>query len=172
MSFNWREEKLAKQHNRVNFDCGNADLNQFLQKYARQSQDRNSSKTYVAIDSHTEQIIGFYTITLSAISPQKVPSHLSKRFGSHQIPLFTLARLAVDKNAQGKGLGGQLLLKAAQRCMLVAEQVGGVGLLIEAKDQQVADWYQSFGATPLIDEPLSLILPFQTIKAVLLSLEY
>ncbi|NBI12243.1 N-acetyltransferase [[Haemophilus] felis] len=164
MNFNWREEKLSKIHKREEFDCGNAQLNDFLSKYARQSHERSTSKTYVAIDNNSEQILGFYTITLNAISPKTLPNTLAKRLGSHQIPLFTLARLAVAKNVQGYGLGGQLLLKAAQRCMLVAEQVGGVGLFIEAKDQNVANWYRSFGAIPLIDQPLSLILPFNTIK--------
>lgn len=164
MHFNWREEKLTKSHKRENFDCGNAQLNEFLKKYARQSQERNTSKTYVAIDNHSEQILGFYTVTLNSISPITLPATLVKHLGTHQIPLFTLARLAVDKNVQGYGLGGQILLKAAQRCMLVSEQVGGIGLFIEAKDQQVANWYQSFGAIPLIDRPLSLIIPFKTLQ--------
>jgi hypothetical protein len=61
---------------------------------------------------------------------------------------------------QGRGLGGQLLLAAIQRCMAAAEQVGGVGMLIDAKNDRAARWYQGYGAVPLDDAPLSLVLPF------------
>ncbi|PJG83335.1 GNAT family N-acetyltransferase [Caviibacterium pharyngocola] len=164
---NWREEPLNKGHNRTSFDCGNDDLNHFLRHYARQSHSKNTSKTYVAIDDQTDGIIGFYTITLGSVSPKSAPIEFSRRFGGHSLPLFTLARLAVDKKYQGKGLGGQLLLKAAKRCFAVSAQVGGIGLFIEAKNQDGANWYRLFGGVPLIDEPCALILPFSSLNAVL-----
>jgi hypothetical protein len=60
---------------------------------------------------------------------------------------------------QGRGLGGALLLRAAERCIRVADEVGGVGLLIDAKNERVARWYSGYGAMPLLDQPLSLVLP-------------
>jgi hypothetical protein len=68
---------------------------------------------------------------------------------------------------QGRGLGGQLLIAAGRRCMAVAEEVGGVALLIDAKHDLAAKWYESFGAVRLQDAPLSLILPFSTLRAAL-----
>ena len=53
--------------------------------------------------------------------------------------------------------------------MLVAAQVGGVALLIDAKNDLVAQWCASYGAVPLLDAPLSLLLPFKTIHAALVS---
>lgn len=163
MKFNWHEEKLTKQHNRHNFDCGNDELNGFLKKYARQSQDKYTAKTYVAIDNHTQKIIGFYTVTLTSLDVSSIPPEFSKGLGYHEIPLFVLARLAVDLSCQGQGLGGQLLIAAAQRCFAVAEQVGGIGFLIHAKDEAAAQWYRLFGAQSLPDTPLNLILPFKQI---------
>jgi GNAT superfamily N-acetyltransferase len=78
-----------------------------------------------------------------------------------------LARLAVDRRLQGKGLGGQLLLAAGRRCLLAAEEVGGVALVIDAKNKRVAAWYAAYGAEPPLDAPLSLLLPLSTIKAAL-----
>jgi hypothetical protein len=83
------------------------------------------------------------------------------------VPAFRLARLAVALPVQGHGLGGQLLLTAGRRCLLAASQVGGVGLLIDAKNERVAEWYAGYGAIPLFDAPLSLLLPFATIQAAL-----
>jgi hypothetical protein len=44
--------------------------------------------------------------------------------------------------------------------MRVAQDVGGVALLIDAKTDQAARWYAGYGAVPLLDAPLSLVLPF------------
>ncbi len=75
------------------------------------------------------------------------------------MPVFRLGRLAVDKTAQGRGLGGALLLRGADRCIRVAQDVGGVALLIDAKTDRAARWYESYGALRLDDAPLSLVLP-------------
>jgi GNAT superfamily N-acetyltransferase len=80
-----------------------------------------------------------------------------------------LARLAVDQTMQGRGLGGQLLLAAARRCLLVAAELGGAVLLIDASNDQVAAWYTGYGALSLLDAPRLLMLPLATITAALQS---
>ena len=47
--------------------------------------------------------------------------------------------------------------------MAVAREVGGVALLIDAKDDHTAKWYESYGALRLLDAPLSLVLPFSVV---------
>jgi hypothetical protein len=54
-------------------------------------------------------------------------------------------------------------LRAAERCMTVAQEVGGVALLIDAKSEHAAQWYESYGAARLLDAQLSLVLPFATV---------
>ena len=55
----------------------------------------------------------------------------------------------------------------ASRCLLAAAEVGGVVLVIDAKNERVAGWYASHGAVSLLDAPLSLLLPLATIEAAL-----
>ena len=64
-----------------------------------------------------------------------------------------------------RGLGSQLLAAAARRCLLAATQVGGVILIIEAKGERAARWYAGYGAVPLKDRPLALVLPLTTFTA-------
>ena len=85
----------------------------------------------------------------------------------HDVPGFRLARLAVDRRWQGQRIGGQLLLAAGRRCVWASAEVGGVVLVIDAKNERVAGWYASYGAVPLLDAPLSLMLPLATIEAAL-----
>jgi len=73
----------------------------------------------------------------------------------------------VDRRFQGQGIGGQLLLAAGRRCLWAAAEVGGVVLVIDAKNKGVAGWYAGYGAVPLLDAPLSLLLPLATIEAAL-----
>ena len=82
-----------------------------------------------------------------------------KGLARYDVPVFRLDRLAVDQTMQGRGLGGALLLRAADRCIRVADDVGGVALLIDAKNDRAARWYRTYGALALDDAPLSLVLP-------------
>jgi predicted GNAT family N-acyltransferase len=80
---------------------------------------------------------------------------------------FRLGRLAVGKTLQGHGLGGQLLIAAARRCIRASREMGGTAMMIDAKDRKVAAWYELYGAVPLIDMPLSLLLPYRLLEDAL-----
>lgn len=83
----------------------------------------------------------------------------------HDVPGFRLARLATDVRFQGLGLGGQLLATAARRCLRAAAQVGGVVLIIDAKNDRAAKWYASYGAVSLTTKPLTLVMALATFEA-------
>ena len=164
----WHEESISKKHNREAFDCGEPALNEFLQRYARRSHDLGGAKTFLAIaDSDNESILGFYSVSPASVEYAQTPEIVRRGLGRYEVPVFRLARLAVDRKLQGLGLGGQLLVAAGRRCLLAAAEVGGVALLIDAKSKKVADWYTGYGAVPLADAPLSLLLPLTTIEAAL-----
>lgn len=159
----WREEPLSKKHNRKEFDCGQEDLNTFLAHYARQSHELGASKTYVAVDKmEGTTIYGFYTLSPAQVDFSKIPPSIPS-VGRYPMGCFRLGRLAVQKDLQGQRLGGQLLVAAAERCIRASREVGGTALLIDAKNKAVAEWYKSYGALPLPETPLSLLLPYSTI---------
>lgn len=164
----WHEEPIAKRHHREAFDCGNAALNEFLRRHARQTHDLGGAKTFLAVrDDDATQILGFYSLSPASVEFTLTPDIIRRGLARHDLPVFRLGRLAVDHTMQRKGLGGQLLLSAGRRCLRAAQEVGGVALLIDAKNKDVADWYAGYGALPLLDTPLSLLLPLTTIKTAL-----
>lgn len=160
-----RESPLSRVHDRASFDCGDETLNTWLARYARQNHESGGSKTFVttAYDA-PQRILGFHSLSPGSIEYAKAPTVIQKSLGRFEIPVYRLGRLAVDRSEQGRGLGGELLFVAARRCMAVAEQVGGVALLIDAKNDNVATWYEGYGAVRLNDAPLSLLLPFSVIE--------
>jgi GNAT superfamily N-acetyltransferase len=160
----WREEAIARRHDRKGFDCGVSELNIYLERYARQNHESGGAKAFVAvIPAEPARILGFYTISPGAIAFAHVPTALTRQLGRYEVPVFRLGRLAVDLPMQGRGLGGDLLLAAGARAHAVAEKVGGVALAIDAKDAQAARWYARFGAMRLLDDPLKLVLPLSVI---------
>jgi GNAT superfamily N-acetyltransferase len=164
----WHEEPITKKHDREAFDCGEEALNEFLRRYARKSHDLGGAKTFLAMrDDGDKTILGFYSLSPASVDYARTPELVRRGLAKYDVPGFRLARLAVDRKVQGQGLGGQLLLAAGRRCLLAATEVGGVVLVIDAKNERVAGWYASYGAVPLLDAPLSLMLPLATIQAAL-----
>lgn len=166
----WHEEPISKQHHREAFDCGEEALNEFLRRYARKSHELGGAKTFLAIDdSDNHTILGFYSLSPASVSYATTPEIVRQGLARHDVPAFRLARLGVHRRVQGQGLGGQLLLAAGKRCLLASAEIGGVALLIDAKNEKVARWYASYGAVPMLDTPLSLLLPLATVEAALKS---
>ena len=65
----WREEAIAKTHDRKAFDCGNAEMNDFLRRYARQSHELGGAKTFLAVDdSNPIKILGFYSLAPASLA--------------------------------------------------------------------------------------------------------
>jgi len=164
----WREAPISKVHDREAFDCGEAELNEFLRRHARQSHEKGGAKTFVATPfDDSKRVLGFYSLSPASINYACTPALVKKGLARYDVPVFRLGSLAVDRTVQGHGLGGQLLLAAGRRCLPAAAEVGGVALLINAKNERVAGWYEAYGALPLLDAPRSLVLPLTTIKAPL-----
>lgn len=160
----WREEPIARHHDRKGFDCGVPELNAYLARYARQNHESGGAKTFVAVDpSARSEVLGYYSISPGAVEFSRVPKAVAKGAGRYELPVFRLGRLVVAVRMQGRGLGGDLLFAAGMRALGVAEEVGGIALAIDAKDAAAARWYSRFGGVPLLDNPLALILPLATI---------
>jgi GNAT superfamily N-acetyltransferase len=168
----WREEPIARRHDRGRFDCGSPELNEYLERYARQNHETGGAKTFVAVSpKEPARVLGYYSISPASIEFARVPAQLTRRLGRYEVPVFRLGRLAVERSVQGRGLGGDLLLAAGARALAVAAEVGGVALAIDAKHAKAARWYARFGGQQLLDDPLKLILPLTVIAAAIAAAE-
>ncbi len=156
-------ELLGKQHQRKDFDCGQTDLNDFIKLYALQQQKRNQNKTYVAY-TDTQQVIGFYSLNVGAISFEEMPPDMQKRLARYPVPTLYVGHFAVDSRFQGQGLGKILLSHALHRVCDIAA-IGGVTVVaVEAKNTQAAQFYQSVDFRPLPNNPLKLFLPVSDLQ--------
>ena len=162
----WHLEPIAKSHRRSAFDCGDAELNFFLHRFARQNHEQGASKTYCAVeDADPHRILGFYTIAPMTKEHALLPADLTRGMSKHDVTGYRLARLATDLTVAGHGLGSKLIASAARKCFGAAREVGGMFFFIDAKNERVAEWYKRFGAIPLEAHPLTLVMPLATFEA-------
>ncbi len=98
-------EPLNRSYDRQSFDCGNEVLNEWLQKRAGQWGKKELARTYVAVERGQSQVFGYYAIASHHVSYRALSKELAKGLPQIDVPVVLLGRLAVDKRAQGKGLG-------------------------------------------------------------------
>lgn len=149
---------LDGSHDRGVFDCGVPPLNRYLRDYALQNQKRGFVRNYVTTHRDDNVVVAYYSLVYSS-HQQLLPEKLVKGLGKYDIPVMLLARLAVHRREQGKGLGKALLKDAVFRTMQAAEIAGLKLLLVHAKDEPAAEFYRKHGFEPVLGNPLKLFLP-------------
>ena len=157
--------KLAATDQVDAFDCGQAALNQFLQRYALVNQKAGSAQTYVCC--RDDVVVGFYSLVVGSVDPEAAPSRVMKGLARHPVPVMILARLAVDTQHQRKGLGQALLRDALLRTAQAADIAGIRCLLVHAKDDAAQQWYESWEFEPSPTDPYHLFLMLKDLKGIL-----
>jgi len=157
--------KLAATDQVDGFDCGQAALTQFLQRYALVNQKANSAQTYVCCQG--DVVVGFYSLVVGSVDPQTAPSKVMKDLARYPVPVMILTRLAVDKEHQRKSLGKALLKDALLRTAQAADIAGIRCLLVHAKDDVARRWHESWEFEPTPSDPYHLFLMLKDLKNLL-----
>lgn len=151
-------QTLNDEHDRKGFDCGDVDLNRWFQQVARQHKDKRVSSTFVVVAEKTStEVLGYYAINLAEVVNADMPASIKKRL-PEKVPIFRLGRLATATHHQRKGIGEFMLFDAIDRSTRISADVGGVGLVVNAKPTAVA-FYQRYGFEQMADHPANLFLP-------------
>jgi len=150
-------EVLDTRHDRRSFSCGDSELDGYLKRFARQHAAAKVSRTYVAANGTT--ILGYYSLAMSAIRKDQLPDAYQSRFPNYPLPVARLARLAVDQRYQRQGLDELLLANTLSRCLRLSEEIGMVGVVVDAKHDQARRYYERFEFERFPDSPLTLWLP-------------
>lgn len=136
--------RLTPEHNRADFRSGNEDLDRPFRWYAGQNRFRHHiGTTYVAIDE-AGTIAGYATVSASELSPADMTATKRKRLPRYPVPVLRLARLAVDERAKGQGAGRLLVRAVLILAAQMAEDVGCVGVVVDAKPEAVP-FYERLG---------------------------
>jgi ribosomal protein S18 acetylase RimI-like enzyme len=165
-------ELLARCHDRDGFDCGTEPLNSFLKQTARQHAERGISRTFVLVEEDApepKRILGFFSLTLCQLKADTLPPEEAKKF-PRSVPGVRLGRLAVATDLQRQGIGKTLLIGAMGKFIEIFNSAGGIGLFVDAKDQEAKRYYEQFGFVSLPSNELELFLPVKSIQEALAKL--
>ena len=153
-------EGLSPHHDRRDFDCGVEELNSYLQRYSGQHERKGIGRTYVATKRDEKRVVGYYTISSSAVAFDVVPENLPR----HPVPVALVGRLAVDKIARSQRLGETLLIHALRSAQRAAKIVGMYAVVVDALDESAKRFYGKYGFNELTDDHLHLYLPMKAIE--------
>lgn len=158
----FQELQAADKSRLKAFDCGNAQLNQYLARYARQSINKGLS-TCRLLMAPDGTVVGYYALASAQVMPDELPADYPK-LPRYPVPCVRLTRMAVDQAYQRQGWGGIMLAEACRQIVHASQFVGITALVVDAKDEKAAGFYASFGFQPLVDKPLTLIVPLAWLR--------
>jgi len=155
---------LNLKDDRSTFDCGTGSLNDWLQKTARQHQEKNLSRTYVAVPADDPgRVVGYYALAATLVQTDGMQGRKLPR----EVSAVLLARLAVDKSSKGQGLGGCLLMHALEAVVATGGIIGVQCVVVDAVDEPAANFYEKYGFVPLANRPRRLVLPLDTVRQLI-----
>ncbi len=160
-------EPLGSGHTLDGFSCGEPSLDTWLCEHARLARGVGSARTYVLNDAEQGRVVGYHALTVTEIEQDDATPRLAKGMGHHAIPVVLLARLAVDRSVQGRGLGVRLLRDASLRAVSAAEGLGLRGLAVHALHAKAQAFYVHFGFEPSPTDPLNLAALVKDLRASL-----
>ena len=151
---------LTARHQLDHFDCGEPSLDEWLKRRALANQLGGASRTFVVADAE-DRVVGYYSLAAGAVSRNLATGGVRRNMPD-PVPVLVLARLAVERNAQGMQLGAALLQDAVNRAVSVSQNAGVRALLVHALDDKAKQFYLHYGLVESPLHPLTLMLPLHT----------
>ncbi len=139
---------LDKRHDRIAFDCGNDEINRYLQTMANQHAKKGITRTHVLTDG--ARIKAFYTLTATAFDNSQ--KHISGY--PNEVPAIIIGRIGVDNHYQGQGLSKIAIAHALQTIKQASHEIGVAFVMIDAKNDELANYYERLGFVKITDNRL------------------
>jgi GNAT superfamily N-acetyltransferase len=160
-----RPEPLRGKHELGEFDCGEQSLTTWICRFARHAEATRSARVYVTT-TESPTVVGYYALTVGQVEASRGTRLAKGQPAGHLVPVAILARLAVDRAHQGRGLGRSLLQDALLRCANAAQHVGIRALVVHSHEESVG-FYKGSGFEPSPADPFQLILLMKDIDRFL-----
>ena len=159
----YRIEILGDHHARNGFSCGAEALDRYFWERVTQDVRRRVAACYVALESRTSCVAGYYTLAAGGVPLADMPENIIRRLPRYpSVPVARLGRLAVDSRHQGHKLGAALLWDAIVRSF--QSEVAVFALVVDAKDSRAETFYQHHGFHAFGRSSRQLMLPLTNLK--------
>jgi GNAT superfamily N-acetyltransferase len=160
-----RLERLGAQHDLSIFASGNDDLDSWLRRHALAAQEMDSARTFILTGN--ERVVGYFSLTMGSVLRAEAPAKLVRGLPAYPVGMVLLARLAVDRQEQGKGLGSLLLAEALRKAVAAGEAAAARLVVVDAIDAAAAHFYERPGFVRAPEHPLRLYRRMKDVSASL-----
>lgn len=158
-------QPLAQHHSTVSFDCGDSSLDHWLQQRALTNQQSGATRTFVVC--HGDDVVMAYVALASgAVAVASAPGRF-RRNRPDPIPVVVLARLAVCRSVQGRGIARALLADAFERVLQASTQISVRGIVVHAASAEARSFYLHMGFDPSPIDPDTLLIRLSDVAATL-----
>jgi hypothetical protein len=162
-------------HDRESFDCGEVELNEFIQQRASRHMEIGISRTMVLpardpLPNGKYSICSFYTKTICEINRETLPAALKKKLPYYPVPVLLIAQLAVHNNFKGKGLGKITLVKALEDLWYISKEIPAYAVVVDCLNPNVIKFYERYGfhILTVVSGRTRMFLPVKTIEFLLI----
>jgi ribosomal protein S18 acetylase RimI-like enzyme len=157
----FRIERLSSSHDRSTFTCGNERIDRYFRQTVTQDIKRRYATCFVAIESATDRVAGFYTLSSNNVALTEVPPELAGRLPRYpSVPATLIGWMGRHVEFRGVGLGAALLFDAIQ--IVATSSIGSHAIFADAIDESAIAFYQSYGFVALTDRPSKMYIPVAT----------
>ncbi len=157
-------ELLANNHALEDFSSGQPSLDDWLKRRAHANQASGASRTYVVCER--QRVIGYYALASGAVTGESAPGRFRRNM-PNPIPVAVLARLAVDRSWQHRGIGRALFRDAVRRVVQAADAIGIRGIVVHAISEEARNFYLALGFDPSPGDPMILLITLPDVRALL-----
>ena len=156
---------FGKSFDSSRFTSGNADLDDWLRTKAGQGERSDNTRAFLALDPGGERVIGYYATTTYRLELDEAARALGAGKRRYPVPAVLLARLAVDGEWAGRGVGRTLLVHALRQIAEASRSVGFEVVVVHAADESAVTFYARYGFTAFVSHPRHLLMPTKQLRA-------
>ncbi|WP_417514366.1 GNAT family N-acetyltransferase [Minwuia sp.] len=164
------------RHDRSGFDCGVHRLDNFLKLSAKKQQKDDMTRVYVAVEPGHARVLGYHAISVGTMNvtelakpPRGTPNH-------GNIPVLFLGQVAVDRSAQGLGIGGLLMHHVFEKACVIADEAGCHAILLDVMSDGDANafarrkgWYEEFGFQSFVSNAARMFMTIRQVRDIVQS---
>jgi GNAT superfamily N-acetyltransferase len=124
-----------------NFSCRSSEQTLWFRRHAKQSASAGTTRVFVVTPHDGDDVVAYYAWCMAQLDLAEAPTRLQKGAGRYAQPVALLARLGVDAEHEGRGIGAALLVDAITRLLTISDDIGCRGLLIHAEGTEARNFY-------------------------------
>jgi GNAT superfamily N-acetyltransferase len=159
-------EILAECHDRAGFASGLESVDRYLQETARGHLEKGIRVTRVLVEAGgapPKEEVGYFTLSNITVEAGGWPG-VAKRLPKQAVSAVLLGRLAVAKAAHERGIGSMLMASARQLARETILRTGGIGMVVDAANEHVVEFYTRFGFRRVSAASLRMFLPSASLQ--------